>query len=265
MLLSPVCKRRSRSLCSNCFQNQSASMVWSPNWKAVLLDIRTISSPSTSKHPIHALSVQPVFFNFICLFCLWEDELLNMNLYVVTLAWRPNKTHGNCLSPSLCMSWGLDLGCPSWTQAQLPTEVFLLLYWACVFVNVCIIISSCSQEGVSVYYNQLLLPGRSEEGNMGHDWKASIVLSSHEQMKSSSRTQSIFLFLLGKELLLPLGDIYPLLSLCSIFILCESSGVIQSVEYCIYNELFMEENATQTEMVAILLGEGLRMKYHLVG
>lgn len=75
-------------------------------------------------------------------------------------------------------------------------------------------------------------------------------------MKVSSHTQSIFLFLLGKELM-PYPGRHPLPSLCSILTLCGSGGVTQSVVFHIDNEQFMEETAAQTEMVTTLLAEWL--------
>lgn len=235
MLLSPVFERRNRGLCSDCSQGQSASLLWFPNWKTVLLDRRTVSSISkyASQHPCHALPIQHVSFNF------------NFILF----AWTWIEGCGMCRSWCLCGDQRISQGNCSpaslspgdWTQAVSDHRaVSAALSRTCSHRYVC--------------YNHLLLLGRSKEGSWGHYWKANGDLSGNKQMKLSSHAQSIFLFLLGKELLPHPGRPLPLPFLCSILTLCGSGGVTQCCTLC-YNEQFMEETAAQTEKVTTLLAE----------
>lgn len=152
---------------------------------------------------------------------------------------RISHAHGNCSPPSLSPG--------DWTQA-----VSLRYKYSDHRAVSAALSRTCSHRWVC--YNHLLLPGRSEEGSWGHSWKANRDLSGNGQMKLSSHTQSIFLFLLGKELSSHPGRHLPLPFLCSTLTLCGSGGVTQCCTLC-YNEQFMEETAAQTETVTTLLAE----------
>lgn len=149
MLLSPVFERKNRGLCSDCSQGQSASLLWFPNWKTVLLDRRTVSSISkyASQHPLHALPIQHVSFNFICLFCLRGHEL-RVVACVGRDACVETRGYPKGIVPLLLWVLGIGLRLSVWDTSTVITELSLLLSPECVLIAVYVITTSCFQEGV---------------------------------------------------------------------------------------------------------------------